>query len=80
MTDILLTEEQRAQAPCFVARCRTCGNLLACAVDAPEYAADNSKSVASWIKDGLDVGKLITAEVRTANWCKCPRAKRKAEK
>jgi len=75
---VIQTEEERAQTPCFVGLCGKCGMMLACAVDMPDFKKDTAKSVASWIRDGLTIEKRLTADVRTSEWCKCPRGKKKA--
>lgn len=71
------TEEQRAQKPCFVGYA-ACGHMVACSVDEPERKKDNAKLVASWVRDGLTIGTRTVAEVRTAEWCGCKRAQKKA--
>jgi hypothetical protein len=71
----MLTPEQRATTPSFVALCPTCGLMIACSVDRPEYAKVNAKSVSSWIRRGLRIIKRTVAEVRSDPWCECKRDK-----
>ena len=72
-----MTVDESGSIPSFVALCPKCGLLLACAVDRPEYAKDNAKAVASWIRSRLLIEKRSVADVRVGEWCKCPREKRK---
>jgi hypothetical protein len=71
-----LTEEQRAATPCLVGLCATCSYLLACAVQRPQYAKENARHVASWVRDGLKVETWTVAQVRSGKWCHCPREKK----
>ena len=70
-----LTEEQRAAAPCFVGF-GACGHIKACAVDTPEFANENAKCVASWMRSGLRIEKMPVSEVRVGKWCDCPSVKK----
>jgi hypothetical protein len=71
-----LTEEQKSAATNSFVAYGACGHLVACAVDRPEYARDNAKTVASWVRDGLRIGNLTVGEVRTAKWCDCKRTRK----
>ena len=64
------TEDERAATPSFVGLCPECNGLIACAVDEPLYAKENSKSVAEWMRSGLKIEKRSVAEVRIMDWCK----------
>jgi hypothetical protein len=71
MTKVGKIEVSKPPRSSIVASCRACSQIVACALDEPEYAKDNAKSVASWIRDGLKVSTMTSAEVRTAEWCTC---------
>jgi hypothetical protein len=63
--------KQRAATPSLVALCTKCDCIVACAVQRPEYAKDNAKVVAAWVRGGCAVKTISAAEVRAAEWCKC---------
>lgn len=63
-----LTEEERAATPCLVALCPECKLIVACAVDLPEFAKENAKSAASWVRYRLTVTTMRVDAVRAATW------------
>ena len=62
---------------CFVAF-GSCGHLKACIVDNPRWAKITAKEVASYIRDGLRVERMTSADVRAAKWCDCNRKAKQA--
>lgn len=74
--DTKLTAQQRSDTPSFVG-IGECGHIVACAVDSPEFSKENSKFVASWMRSGLRIEKMLCSEVRKAKWCDCERKKKK---
>ena len=48
---------------CYVG-VQPCGCVTAAAVDEPEYAKDNAKTVAGWIRKGLTVERCDTEDAR----------------
>ena len=63
----------------YIAVKPTCGHMVACIVDIPDHARDTAKEVAAWIKDGLRIERVVSADIRAgkAEFCRCDR---KAEK
>ena len=51
-----------------------CKKIVAAFVDKPEYKKDIAKEVASWIKDGLTVSRVVCDEL-TIQECKCEEQK-----
>ena len=59
-----LTQAQRDLTPCFIAKSPTCGCIAFVAVDLPEYAKDNARSVAQCMRDGLIIEKTTVIDFR----------------
>ena len=73
-----MTQTERDQAICYIAR-DTCGCVVACAVDEPQYAKDNAKEIAKWIKKGLTVERMSVIEVRKVFGCEHRQKKAKGK-
>lgn len=59
---------------CYVG-IKSCGHMVAAAVDRPENAKDNAKEVAKWMRSGLTIERRPVEDVRTQlQFCKCEKA------
>lgn len=56
----------------YVATVPGCGCVVAATVDAPEYARDTAKEVASWVRRGLTISRHTVEAVRTMPFRTCP--------
>ena len=63
------------QHSCFVGIAE-CGHIQAASVDTPERRKENAREVAKWIRSGLRIEKMTSAEVRAGNWCDCKSRKK----
>jgi hypothetical protein len=59
----------------YVARCRTCGQIVAMTTDKPERTNQTAEQVYQWICDGETVNRM-TVDEATAAWnenqvCEC---------
>lgn len=77
MSESKLTKEDRDGTPCFIAK-TPCGCIVCVAVDRPEYAKDNAKEVARWIRKGLTIEKMSVFEVQKSS-LGCSHKKAKGE-
>ncbi len=64
--------------PVFAAMC-TCGGWVGVAVDEAQYAKENAKAVAKWMRDGYRIDKITVNDVRTGKvqMCECERRSNK---
>lgn len=64
--------------PCFAAMCK-CGGWVGVAVDIPQCARENSRSVAKWMRDGFKIEKVTVQSIRDGScaMCECSRGKQK---
>lgn len=49
----------------IIARCRTCGNIVAIIVDDPDLQAEKTDFVAGCVRDGLALGVMPIEEFRS---------------
>lgn len=65
----------------YVARCRGCGRLVYASVisdDDKERRREQAKDVAGLIRNGFDIERMTTEEVRKSDFvCNCPKQKPK---
>ncbi len=41
-----------------------CGCIVAVTIDKPEYARENAREVAKWIRDGMTIGRRSVADIK----------------
>ena len=54
---------------CYVAKRKTCGCVVAAAVDVPTHREETAKFVAECVRDGYDVERMRVVEVRKVFGC-----------
>ena len=66
------------QTSCFTAFCK-CGGWIGTAVDKPEYANENAKSVGRWMRAGYRIEKVPVCDIRSSatRMCDCPRTNKR---
>lgn len=61
-----------AETDTYIAIRPTCGHVVGCVVDEPAHQADTFKNLAQWSKDGYQIDRVASADIRSGAVKLCP--------